>query len=39
LADTTKAEKLLGFNAQIGLEDGLSQLVDWWRANKPEVKL
>jgi UDP-glucose 4-epimerase len=39
LADTTKAEKLLGFNAQVGLEDGLSQLVDWWRANKPEVKL
>ncbi|MDO9049320.1 MAG: NAD-dependent epimerase/dehydratase family protein [Methylobacter sp.] len=38
LADTTKAEQLLGFKAQIDLEDGLSQLVDWWRTNKPEVQ-
>jgi len=38
LADTTKAEQLLGFNAQINLEDGLSKLVDWWRANKPEMQ-
>lgn len=32
LADTTKAENLLGFRATIGLEDGLSSLVDWWRS-------
>jgi UDP-glucose 4-epimerase len=36
LADTSKAEQLLGFKAQVGLEDGLSRLVDWWRANKTE---
>ncbi|MDI1276369.1 NAD-dependent epimerase/dehydratase family protein [Methylobacter sp.] len=38
LADTTKAEQLLKFKSQIDLEDGLSQLVDWWRTNKPEVQ-
>jgi len=37
LADTSKAERVLGFKAQVGLEDGLSQLVDWWRANKTEM--
>jgi UDP-glucose 4-epimerase len=31
LADTSKAERLLGFRAKIGLEDGLARLVDWWR--------
>jgi UDP-glucose 4-epimerase len=34
LADTSKAERLLGFKAQVGLEEGLSRLVDWWRANR-----
>jgi UDP-glucose 4-epimerase len=38
LADTTKAEQLLKFNAQVSLEEGLSHLVDWWRTNKPEVQ-
>ncbi len=38
LADTTKAEQLLGFKAQVNLEDGLSRLVDWWRTNKPEAQ-
>jgi len=37
LADTSKAEKLLGFKAQVGLEEGLARLVDWWRANKDKV--
>lgn len=37
LADTTKAERLLGFKAVIGLEEGLVSLVDWWRANKNVV--
>jgi len=32
LADTTKAERMLGFKAEIGLEQGLEELVDWWRA-------
>jgi len=34
LADTAKAERLLGFQAQVSLEAGLSRLVDWWRANR-----
>lgn len=34
LADTTKADRLLGFRAQVGLEEGLSRLVDWWRSNR-----
>jgi UDP-glucose 4-epimerase len=38
LADTTKAEQVLGFKAQVKLEDGLSQLVNWWRANKTAVQ-
>lgn len=32
LADTSKAEKLLGFRAEVSLEEGLKKLVDWWRA-------
>ena len=31
LADTSKAERLLGFEAQVGLEEGLARLVDWWQ--------
>jgi len=38
LADITKAEQVLGFKAQIELENGLSQLVDWWRTNKTGVQ-
>lgn len=34
LADTSKAERLLGFKAEIDLEEGLRRLVTWWRANK-----
>jgi len=34
LADTRKAEKLLGFKAQVPLLDGLSDLVAWWRTEK-----
>lgn len=32
LADTTAAEQRLGFRAEIGLREGLAELVDWWRA-------
>lgn len=32
LADTSKARRLLGFEARVGLEEGLRDLVDWWRA-------
>jgi UDP-glucose 4-epimerase len=34
LADTSKAERLLGFKAGVGLEEGLTRLVNWWRANR-----
>jgi len=32
LADISLAEKLLGWRAEVGLEEGLRRLVDWWRA-------
>ena len=38
LADTSKAEELLGFQARVGLEEGLTRLVDWWRANRTVVQ-
>jgi UDP-glucose 4-epimerase len=34
LADTSKAERLLGFRAEVSLEEGLRRLVDWWFAQK-----
>jgi len=34
LADTTKAERLLGFKAQVPLDEGLRRLVEWWRLQK-----
>jgi UDP-glucose 4-epimerase len=38
LADVSKAERLLGFKAQISLEEGLRRLVDWWtRKEAPEL--
>lgn len=33
-ASTGKAERLLGFRATTGLEQGLSELVKWWRAER-----
>lgn len=34
LADTSKAQRDLGFEAEIDLEEGLTRLVEWWRAAK-----
>lgn len=34
LADTGAATRDLGFTAQVGLEDGLRQLVSWWRGQQ-----
>lgn len=34
LADVRKADELLGFRAQVSLEDGLRSLVEWWRATQ-----
>jgi len=37
LACTKKAEEKLGFRSTIDLDEGLSRLVDWWRANKDRM--
>jgi UDP-glucose 4-epimerase len=37
LADTSSAREKIGFTAQVQLEAGLSELVDWWRTQKSEV--
>lgn len=34
LADVSKADRLLGFRAEVGLEDGLARLVEWWQVQK-----
>ena len=34
LADTSKARDFLGFEAEITLEEGLRDLVGWWRAER-----
>jgi len=37
LADTSKAERLLGFRSEIGLDEGLSRLVKWWQSRRVEA--
>lgn len=37
LADTTAARQDLGFAAQVGLTEGLTALVDWWRPLREEI--
>lgn len=34
LADTSKAERLLGFRAEVPLEEGLGHLVRWWEEER-----
>jgi len=34
LASISKAERLLGFRAKTPLDEGLRELVDWWRAER-----
>ena len=34
LADTTRARALLGFEAEVSLEEGLSELVEWWQQER-----
>jgi UDP-glucose 4-epimerase len=34
LADTSRARERLGFEASVGLEEGLTRLVAWWRAER-----
>jgi UDP-glucose 4-epimerase len=39
LADVKKAERLIGFKAEVSLEEGLRQLVQWWsRETQTPVK-
>jgi len=38
LADTTRARAELGFQADIGLEEGLTRLVAWWQAARASVE-
>lgn len=33
-ADVSRARELLGFEAQVSLEQGLSELVEWWRSER-----
>ena len=37
LASIAKAERMLGFRAQISLQEGLSRLVKWWTAQQRAV--
>jgi len=37
-ADVTKARKLLGWEAQVGLEEGVSRLIDWYNAERDWAK-
>jgi UDP-glucose 4-epimerase len=34
LADTTSARERLGFEAEVGIEEGLRRLVDWWSVHR-----
>lgn len=37
LADTSKAKRMIGFEAQVDLEAGLRDLVTWWKSQKSGV--
>lgn len=39
LADISRAREEIGFAATIGLEEGLSELVDWWRGVRDTLRL
>jgi UDP-glucose 4-epimerase len=36
LADTSLAEERLGFKAEVGVDEGLRRLVEWWRLERSE---
>ena len=37
LADTTKAERMLDFRADVSLEEGLDRLVKWWHQSRAKA--
>jgi len=39
LADPSAARERLGFEAQVGIEEGLASLVEWWRAERAADEL
>jgi UDP-glucose 4-epimerase len=39
LADTRKAAEMIGFRAEVGLEEGLRRLVNWWRTERAATVL
>lgn len=39
LADTSRASTLLGFQAEVSLDEGLRTLVDWWKAERLTVQI
>jgi UDP-glucose 4-epimerase len=39
LADTTRAARMVGFRASVGIEEGLRRLVDWHRAEQEGAQL
>jgi UDP-glucose 4-epimerase len=38
LADVSRARDRIGFEAQVGLEEGLTRLVAWWRAEQARAE-
>lgn len=36
LAETSRARELLGFDAEVSVEEGLTRLVEWWRAEREQ---
>jgi UDP-glucose 4-epimerase len=38
LADTGKAEEMLGFKAAVDLDEGLTRLVAWWKENREHIQ-
>jgi UDP-glucose 4-epimerase len=39
LADVTNARRELGFEARVGLEEGLRELVQWWHHEKERLSV
>ena len=37
LADVSKARRMLGFEARVGLEEGLCRLVEWWKEERSKA--
>jgi UDP-glucose 4-epimerase len=37
LADVSKARRMLGFEARVGLEEGLGRLVEWWKEERSKA--